>query len=73
MTKPLPLTAARLERALDSLAEKIIGYGDRGRELLPLYNRLETELAAMKAEDALMASVRARVTLSKDRTAGRSS
>lgn len=70
MTKPL--TIARLERALDVLASDIIAFGDRGRELLPIYRRLEKELSAMRAEDALLSSVRARVTQSQDRRAGRS-
>ena len=60
MTKPA-LTPEMYEEALDLLAAKITGYGERGRELLPMYQRLERELEAMRAEDALLASVRARV------------
>lgn len=68
MTKPA-LTPEMYEEALDLLAEKITGYGERGRELLPMYQRLERELEALRAEDALLASVRARVTQSKNQTA----
>lgn len=65
------LTAMRLEQALDSLAALIADYGDRGRELLPIFQRLEKELADMRAEDALMASVHARLTQSSGRIAER--
>lgn len=64
------LTVERLERALDDLAVLIDDYGDRGRELLPIWQRLETELANMRAEADLMASVRSRLKRPSDRTAG---
>ena len=66
------VTINRIEKALDALAAMIVDYGDRGRDLLSIYERLEKDLTAMRAEDALMASVRARVTQSADRTAVRS-
>lgn len=72
MTKPA-LTIERLERALDLLAAEIVDFGDRGRELLPMYRRLERELAAMKADNDLMTSVRDRLKQSKSQTAVRSS
>jgi hypothetical protein len=64
MTKPL--TVERLERALDLLAAEVIAFGDRGRELLPMYKRLETELANMRAEADLMVAVRARLKQPSD-------
>ncbi len=68
-----PLTVERLERALDDLAILIDDYGDRGRELLPMYKKLDTELADMRAEADLMASVRARLKRPLNRTEARSS
>lgn len=61
-----------MERALDGLAGIILRYGDRGRELLPLYRRLQNELEEMRADADLMSEVRARAIRSKDRTAERS-
>ncbi|MEY9396763.1 SRSO17 transposase [Bradyrhizobium japonicum] len=43
-----PLTIERLERALAVCAYLIVQYGDR---LTPIYDRLERELAAMRAND----------------------
>lgn len=68
-----PLTVERLERALDLLAAEIVAFGDRGRELLPMFQRLETELANMRAEADLMASVRARLKPRADRMEAQSS
>lgn len=70
MNKPA-LTVERLERALDLLSVKIEAHGERGRILLPIYIRLEDELAKMKAENAALAAALDRAKRSKDRTAAR--
>lgn len=72
MIKQTTLTTARLERTLDALASIIVGEGERGRQLLPLYQRLENELAEMKAETDLMSAVRQRAKRSSDQTETRS-
>lgn len=73
MTERAALTPERLERALDILAGKIAAYGDLGRELLPVYQRLERELEAMRSEeDALAAVLRRAATRSSDQTGARS-
>lgn len=66
------LTVERLERALDILAGRIAAHGERGRILLPIYRRLEDELATLKAEDDTLSAALARARRSKDRTAGQS-
>ena len=60
-----PLTVQRVERALDKLAETIVFLGDDGQKLLPLYDRLEQELAALKSSDSRMDEIRARAARSK--------
>ena len=60
-----PLTVQRVERALDKLAETIVFLGDDGQKLLPLYDRLEKELAALKSSDSRMDEIRARAARSK--------
>lgn len=55
-----PITAERIERALDHLAEIIVQLGEGGAHYLPIYERLENELAAMKAQEAMMERVRER-------------
>jgi hypothetical protein len=71
MTNPA-LTVERVERALDTLASRIAAHGDRGRVLLPIYQRLETELATVRAEnETLSAALQRAAKLSSDRRAGR--
>lgn len=55
------VSAADIERAMDRLAREIVAFGPRGRKLLPLYERLENELAAIRAADDVMARVMARL------------
>lgn len=54
------LSAADIERALDRLALAIKAQRE-GRKLLPLYQRLEEDLAAIKSADDVMAKVMARL------------
>lgn len=71
--KPKPITTERIERGLDTLATWMVKLGDKGVECLPIYERLERELEALKAKNSQMAAVHARVKQSKDRRAVRSS
>lgn len=56
------VSAADIERMLDRLAREIAAFGQRGRKLLPLYTRLETELATIRAEEDAMSRVLLRLT-----------
>jgi hypothetical protein len=67
--RPRPVTAERLERALDRLAEIMIDLGDEGRACIPIYERLDRELLAIRRAEDTMAAARARLTRSRDRTA----
>lgn len=69
---PKPVTIERIERALDRLAEIMIDLGEDGPKCLPIYERLETELATLRDSDDKMAAVRERAKRSKDRTSARS-
>jgi hypothetical protein len=63
------VTAERIEAALDAVANWIVIMGDRGEELLPLYDRLEDELRALRAKDDRLAAIRRRAARSTDRRA----
>ena len=52
-----PVTAERIEAALDGLAGIIADTGDGGRVYLPIFARLERELAEMREGDAAMTAV----------------
>ncbi len=54
------VTAERIERALDGLAGIIAAAGEAGRTFLPIFARLERDLADMRADDATMAAALAR-------------
>jgi hypothetical protein len=54
------ITVARLERCLDRLALEMHRVGKRGVAYLPIYERLESELAALKAKEAMMERARVR-------------
>lgn len=67
------ITAERIERALDRVAEIIVARGQQGEVLLPLYDHLERALQDHQAKEQRLAAVRQRVIRSRDRTAVRSS
>lgn len=54
------ISIERVERALDKLAEIIVFLGDDGVNVLPLYDRVESELETMKASADRLASVHKR-------------
>lgn len=68
-----PVTAERIERALDRIAEIIVARGDQGEAWLPLYEHLERALRDHKAREKRMAAVRERVTRSRGQREARSS
>jgi hypothetical protein len=55
------ITAAVLEKCLDRVALLIAESGDKGVVYLPIYDRLEAELEALKAREDRMARIRARI------------
>ncbi|WP_411905975.1 hypothetical protein [Rhizobium mayense] len=65
-----PVTAERIERALDVVARYIIELGDEGPAILPIYRRLKDELAKLKVEEAEMAEIRQRAQRSGRRRRG---
>lgn len=69
MKKEMPLTADRVERALDGLAEIMVKLGPEGRKCLPIYESIEKDLAVMRSAEDKMAAVRERAKRSKDRKA----
>lgn len=60
-TTPRPVTAERIERALDRVAEIIVARGDRGEEWLPLYDYLERALQDHQAKEERLKAVSDRV------------
>lgn len=48
------ITAEQIDRALDRVAVAIVKAGVDGVGYLPIYGRLETELAAARDRDAMM-------------------
>lgn len=73
MCVPEQITAERIERALDRVAEIIIARGEQGEALLPLYDHLERALRDHRAKEERLEEVRQRVIRSRDRMAARSS
>ena len=57
----LAITVAVLEKCLDRVALLITESGDKGAVYLPIYDRLEAELEALKAREDRMARIRARI------------
>lgn len=55
------ITVSVLEKCLDRVALLITESGDKGGVYLPIYDRLEAELEALKAREDRMARIRARV------------
>ena len=70
---PVAITAERIERALDRVAEIIVAWGDKGESLLPLYDYLERALEEHRQKEERLAAVHQRVKQSLGRTATRSS
>ncbi len=58
---PVPITVDVLEKCLDRVALLIAESGEKGAVYLPIYDRLEAELIALKAKEDRMARIRARV------------
>jgi hypothetical protein len=58
---PVVITVDILERCLDRMALLITESGDKGVAYLPVYERLETELAELAAKQDRMARIRARI------------
>jgi hypothetical protein len=63
-----PITAERVERALDTLAWIISKAGADAHMGAPLWRRLETDLERLREEEAIIAAAQARLKRSKDRT-----
>lgn len=63
-----PITAKRIERALNRLAEVMVKLGSEGQICLPIYERLESELASYRAQEQKMLEVRVRAKRSKGRS-----
>ena len=73
-TRPLPpITAERIEQYLDFLAGVMAKAGRHAEGFLPIWRRLELELAKRREVEALLAAAKARLTRSTDQTAARSS
>ena len=58
---PVPITVDVLEKCLDRVALAIDQAGDKGAVYLPIYDRLEAELKALKDKEDRVARIRARV------------
>jgi hypothetical protein len=59
--RSVAITVAVLEKCLDRVALLIAESGDKGVVYLPIYERLEAELEALKAKEDRMARIRARI------------
>lgn len=60
-----PVTAKRIERALDRLAEIIVQKGDEGWKWVSIYKKLDEELMRLKALEDDMKIIRERARRSK--------
>jgi hypothetical protein len=67
-----PVTAQRVEDALDTLAW-LMSRSKNAHLGVPLWKRLESELADLRDSEAIMAAARERFRRSLDRTEARSS
>jgi hypothetical protein len=61
MRAAVTISADVLEKCLDRVALLISESGDKGAVYLPIYDRLESELEALKAKEDRMARIRARI------------
>jgi hypothetical protein len=60
-----PVTAKRIERALNGCAEIMVRLGKEGEQLIPIYERLERELTDYRAREQKMLEIRERAKKSK--------
>ncbi|HEV2502369.1 MAG TPA: hypothetical protein VGV39_04805 [Mesorhizobium sp.] len=68
-----PITAQRIEDAMDLLAECLVNLGTKEAEIyLPIYQRLERELAAYRQLEDTKLAVFERARRLQDRTSARS-
>jgi hypothetical protein len=58
---PVSITVDILEKCLDRVALAIDQAGDKGAVYLPIYDRLEAELKALKDKEDRLARIQARV------------
>ena len=65
--KPEPITAARVERAMDTLAWVMSKAGTDAGMAAPLYKRLEAELVRLTDQESTLDAARSRVTQLRDR------
>lgn len=70
--RPEPITAARVERALDTLAWVMSKAGAEASMAAPLYKRLEAELVRLTDQESTLDAARHRITRLRDRTEARS-
>lgn len=66
-----PVTVARIEKALDRLADLMASDRRLARKLLPLYTWFEEEADALREQDEHLQRVLARARRSKDQRAAR--
>lgn len=66
------VTAARVEQCLDQLAAIMQRAGPHAHLAVPLWKRLEVELARLREEEEIVAAARDRLRRSPDRTAAQS-
>lgn len=59
--RPIKITPELLERCLDRVALAIDREGAHGAVYLPIFERLEAELAAMRRQEAALDRVRQRL------------
>lgn len=68
IAKPEPVTLARLEVYLDWLAGVMVDHAPEFDNLLPIYERLEREIADRKKSIDKMTLIRERVAQSRGKT-----
>lgn len=64
---PDNVTISHIETAIDQLSEIIVGMGERGKALIPIYKRMELELSNAMQEDDILHAIRRRVKQSNHR------
>lgn len=67
------VSITEIEAAMDRLSEIIVAIGKDGHKLLPIYKRLESELAKLKEQDTDMSAIFARAAGLKARKEEQSS